>query len=712
MRWWVTFLEKYAQPTRLGKYQPGASENDKETLWSAMDAFGTNGKMMIPEGTMIELLEAARAGGADYQGMLDICNEAISKIVLSQTMTTDNGSSQSQANVHQDVKDDIVKADADLICSSFNEGPVKWLIDWNFPGVAYPRVWRQMDAATDLDKEADRDIKLQGLGISLKPEAIAAKYGDDYLIPDNKEQIPQLNGEQVNALVSIVSNAKQGGWSAELVAGMINGAFPNWPDEAVAAITKNLGSDAPTDQQAASNQPIDLDAAAAQFAAPKKKNCPKGLSCGNTCIARDKMCIRELSPDQQQILAQLRKAAGKGGAEDKAKLDKFKADVKAQQGREKTKPDEPVGEQSKIGGTLDELFVDAERIGNKYQTEAERAAFDKAFLDISNEMEDAIDRYSPDTKEEIIDYKGQPTATGQAGGKSKIKVPERYKNVLGSKESLDKLRAKEEAATAIIRAKQEAAKNQANLDLEPISPQLEKMHFSGTPDPYRGALANANEVSGKVSEVTPDLVKNVTEIGLMRPAIVVPTSIEEVRTVEAVPGNDRLLGVAKAVKKADITQGDFNVVMVKDPKHAIDQAKLLADLNRSQQIDDLPDTSNAPKATDHKKRQFNVDIKAVTSAADASKYDAKQLSDLADSIAAGGITQPPLVVQTEPGKFAVVGNHAAFAAAQLARKRDPKIETANMLIVQPHQITQARAQLQMLDEADNKPAKAQSEVNK
>jgi phage gp29-like protein len=103
---------------------------------------------MIPEGTMIELLEAARAGGADYQGMLDTCNEAISKIVLSQTMTTDNGSSESQANVHQDVKDDIVKADADLICSSFNEGPVKWLIDWNFPGVAYPRVWRQMDAAT------------------------------------------------------------------------------------------------------------------------------------------------------------------------------------------------------------------------------------------------------------------------------------------------------------------------------------------------------------------------------------------------------------------------------------------------------------------------------------------------------------------------------------------------------------------------------------
>jgi phage gp29-like protein len=325
MRWWVTFLEKYAQPTRLGKYSPGASENDKDTLWQAMDAFGTNGKMMIPEGTMIELLEAARAGGADYQGMLDICNAAISKIVLSQTMTTDNGSSESQANVHQDVKDDIVKADADLVCSSFNEGPVKWLIDWNFPGVAYPRVWRQMDAAADLNAEADRDTKLQGLGISLKPESIAAKYGDDYLIPDNKDSIPQLNGEQVNALVSIVSNTKQGGWSAELVAGMINGAFPNWPDEAVAAITKNLGDPTPnpqTPEQSAQS----LDDVVAQFGAPaKKKNCKAGISCGNACISVTKTCKKPLTDEQKQMKVSIVASAGV-----EAKATKTKAKAKAE----------------------------------------------------------------------------------------------------------------------------------------------------------------------------------------------------------------------------------------------------------------------------------------------------------------------------------------------------------------------------------------------
>jgi phage gp29-like protein len=392
MRWWVTFLEKYAQPTRLGKYSPGASESDKDTLWQAMDAFGTNGKMMIPEGTMIELLEAARAGGADYQGMLDICNAAISKIVLSQTMTTDNGSSESQANVHQDVKDDIVKADADLVCSSFNEGPVKWLIDWNFPGVAYPRVWRQMDAAVDLTAEADRDTKLQGLGISLKPESIAAKYGDDYLIPDNKEQIPQLNSEQVNALVSIVSQAKQGGWSPELVAGMINGAFPNWPDEAVAAITKNLGSDKPTDQSVAPiapSKPVDLDAISAQFAANgavKAKKCMAGLSCGGSCISKTKICKRALSIEQQKAFKELKKRL-KGGDLD---AQKGIQDLKdKQQGVEK-EPN-PYDDQD-----LGSLFLEADRIGRKYQSQEEIDVFREADSKMANEIDDLIDEMYPD----------------------------------------------------------------------------------------------------------------------------------------------------------------------------------------------------------------------------------------------------------------------------------------------------------------------------
>ena len=82
---------------------------------------------------------------------------AISKVVLGQTMTTDDGSSLSQANIHMDVRQDVIDSDARLICDSFNRSIVRWLTDWNFPGAAYPIVKRDMEEAVDLKALAERD---------------------------------------------------------------------------------------------------------------------------------------------------------------------------------------------------------------------------------------------------------------------------------------------------------------------------------------------------------------------------------------------------------------------------------------------------------------------------------------------------------------------------------------------------------------------------
>ena len=72
-------------------------------------------------------------------------------------MTTDDGASLSQADVHFTVRQDIVAADARLISDSFNRSVVRWLTDWNFPGAAYPTVERNMDDPTDLNTLAARD---------------------------------------------------------------------------------------------------------------------------------------------------------------------------------------------------------------------------------------------------------------------------------------------------------------------------------------------------------------------------------------------------------------------------------------------------------------------------------------------------------------------------------------------------------------------------
>lgn len=58
--------------------------------------------------------------------------------------------------------------------------------------------------------------------------------------------------------------------------------------------------------------------------------------------------------------------------------------------------------------TLEELFLKADRIGNKYQTAEEIADFNRKLATEVNEIADAIDQQFPETETESIDYRRQP----------------------------------------------------------------------------------------------------------------------------------------------------------------------------------------------------------------------------------------------------------------------------------------------------------------
>lgn len=58
--------------------------------------------------------------------------------------------------------------------------------------------------------------------------------------------------------------------------------------------------------------------------------------------------------------------------------------------------------------TLEELFLKADRIGSKYQTPAERAAFDQALRSEVEDIAAEVDRQFPDSEYEFADY-SQPS---------------------------------------------------------------------------------------------------------------------------------------------------------------------------------------------------------------------------------------------------------------------------------------------------------------
>jgi len=183
VKFWLTFLERFGQPTAIAK-MPAASiadPNVKSQALQMLRQIATDAGVLVPDSVVsVELLEATRSGTGDYDSLRSAMDAAIAKIVLSQTMTTDNGSSRSQSETHKSVRDEVVRADADLVCESFMRGPVRWWTEWNFPGAVMPVVYRDVEPPEDLNARAERDTKVAGLGYEPTEDYIRETYGDGW----------------------------------------------------------------------------------------------------------------------------------------------------------------------------------------------------------------------------------------------------------------------------------------------------------------------------------------------------------------------------------------------------------------------------------------------------------------------------------------------------------------------------------------------------
>ena len=182
IKFWLLFLEKFGQPTAVGKYPVGSSDSEKTRLLQALSAIQSSTAIRIPDGMQIEFLEAARSGTADYTALVDRMNASISKVYLGHASAADETpgrlGSQSSAT---DIRDDLIRADADLVCGSFNRTVAKWLTFYNDgDSVAPPRVWRKTEDPVDLKACADKDKLIFDMGFKPTLQYVTDKYEGDY----------------------------------------------------------------------------------------------------------------------------------------------------------------------------------------------------------------------------------------------------------------------------------------------------------------------------------------------------------------------------------------------------------------------------------------------------------------------------------------------------------------------------------------------------
>jgi len=130
---WDKFGELFGIPIRIGKTN-SREPNERNKMEEMLANMGAAAWGLFAEGTEIEIKESSNKDSyMVYDKRIDRANSELSKLILGETMTMDNGSSRSQSEVHERVAEDVVESDSDMLKDIINDDLLPFLLMHGFP---------------------------------------------------------------------------------------------------------------------------------------------------------------------------------------------------------------------------------------------------------------------------------------------------------------------------------------------------------------------------------------------------------------------------------------------------------------------------------------------------------------------------------------------------------------------------------------------------
>lgn len=192
--YWDTFGEIFGMPMRVAN-TTATNKADLDEIERIMASMGAASYGVFPEGTTISFEETSRGDAYNvYDRRLERCDKELSKIILNQTMTIDNGSSLSQSEVHLEIFEMVCASDARRLSYIINDRLLTLMIASGFPLKGLTFEWDYSDEMTEAEMREEERTILQYYKID--PAYFAEKYnipitgerGSQGDLPDNTEE--------------------------------------------------------------------------------------------------------------------------------------------------------------------------------------------------------------------------------------------------------------------------------------------------------------------------------------------------------------------------------------------------------------------------------------------------------------------------------------------------------------------------------------------
>jgi len=173
---WAEYSEIFGQPTRVLRTDQ-QDQDKREANADQLANMGSSGFAMIGMDEELILTEANTGSGySTYQDLADFADKQVSKLVLGQTMTTDEGSSRSQSETHKSTLSARIAEDCWFLEATVNDVLIPKMRNL---GVAIPEGYKFKivdKEKVDPEKKFQRVIELKKAGFNIPADYITEQF--------------------------------------------------------------------------------------------------------------------------------------------------------------------------------------------------------------------------------------------------------------------------------------------------------------------------------------------------------------------------------------------------------------------------------------------------------------------------------------------------------------------------------------------------------
>ena len=190
---WLIYSQIAGMPVRVGRFEPGTSEGDKQQLLKMLESLGTDAVAILSKNIELQFLES-RGGDKPYQPLQEYCNTEVTILWLGQHLTTDvrGAGSRAAAEIHDRVREDLLVDDIADEAQTIRRDVLTPLVRARFgDGVAVPRWRRSLIQSVDTKVLAETlAVAVGELGLKVPQRWVHRALG----IPEPSAEEPTLDG--------------------------------------------------------------------------------------------------------------------------------------------------------------------------------------------------------------------------------------------------------------------------------------------------------------------------------------------------------------------------------------------------------------------------------------------------------------------------------------------------------------------------------------